>query len=103
MSRLLVITQKVDEADDLLGFFVSWLREFSAHFDRIDVITLGAGSYDLPANVHVHSLGKEQGATKLRQWFRCLRMLWRYTPTKGAVFCHMSPIFAIVAWPFALL
>lgn len=102
-KNLLIITQKVNETDDLLGFFVSWIAEFAKHFTRVDVIALGAGTYKLPANVHVHSLGKETGAAKLLQAIRMEKLLWKYTPECGAVFAHMSPIFAILAWPFAAL
>ena len=103
MSRLLIICQKVDENDDLLGFFVSWIAGFAAHFTEVDVITLGVGSYALPVNVRVHSLGKERGVPKWRQALYLVHLLWRYTPGHGAVFCHMSPIFAIVAWPLAAI
>ncbi len=101
MSRLLVITQKVDDADDLLGFFVGWLREFSKHYEQVSVIALGVGSYELPPNIQVYSLGKERGVPRWRQAFSALQLLWRLTPRGGAVFCHMSPIFAICAWPFS--
>lgn len=103
MKRLLIITQKVDETDDLLGFFVAWIGEFARSFEQVDVIALGVGAYTLPANVRVHSLGKERGVPKIRQWARFIRLLWRYTPSHGSVFAHMSPIFAIWAWPLARL
>jgi len=103
MSKLVIICQKVDETDDLLGFFVGWLREFAKHFDQVEVITLGKGEYNLPENVCIHSLGKERGAHK---WFWLPKMKWllfRHTRGASAVFCHMSPIFAVIAWPFARL
>jgi glycosyltransferase involved in cell wall biosynthesis len=100
-KRLLIITQKVDVTDDLLGFFVAWLRTFSEHFERIDVITLAQGPAELPANVHVHSLGKERGIAKWWQALHGARLLWQLTPKNGGVLCHMSPIFAILAWLFA--
>lgn len=103
IKHLLIFTQKVDETDDLLGFFVAWIREFSKYFEHVDVVTLAAGAYTLPEHVHVHSLGKEYGASKMVQAFRCLYFLWKCTPNGGGVFCHMSPIFAILAWPFARL
>ena len=102
-KSLLIITQKVDENDDLLGFFVSWIREFSGHFSRVDVITLGSGAYELPANVHVYSLGKESGTSKPLQAFRLVKLLLKYTRECDAVFAHMSPVFAILAWPFTAL
>jgi glycosyltransferase involved in cell wall biosynthesis len=102
-KRLLIIAQRVDESDDLLGFFVSWLREFSRHFDQVSVIALAAGEYDLPGNVLVYSLGKEQGAAKPLQALRAAKLLLRLVPRHDAVFAHMSPIFAILAWPFTFL
>lgn len=99
-KSLLIICQKVDDTDDLLGFFVSWLEEFSHHYSKVSVITLGTGHYDLPANVRVYSLGKESGKSKLHQAIRFKLLMLRLTGTHDAVFCHMSPIFAIAAWPF---
>ncbi len=103
MKHLLVITQKVDEEDDLLGFFSDWLREFARHFDRIFVITLAKGKINLPNNVVVYSLGKEQGLSRVRMLFRFYALLMRLTPMSDGVFAHMSPIFAIAAWPLTFL
>ncbi|HZZ99172.1 MAG TPA: glycosyltransferase family 4 protein, partial [Candidatus Paceibacterota bacterium] len=99
-KRLLIITQKVDSHDDLLGFFPSWIKEFSKHCEKVEVIAFSAGEYDLPSNVQVHSLGKDKGDSKLKQGMRMLNLLGRYVPESDAVFAHMSPIFAIIAWPF---
>jgi glycosyltransferase involved in cell wall biosynthesis len=104
MARsLLIICQKADETDDLLGFFPAWISEFAKHYERVEVVALGVGSHAVPANVRVHSLGKERGAPKIQQAVRMARLLWRHTPRHGAVFCHMSPVFAIIAWPLAVL
>jgi glycosyltransferase involved in cell wall biosynthesis len=100
MSRLLIICQKVDESDDLLGFFVSWIREFAKHYDRVTVIALGAGEVQLPDNVTVYSLGKESGVARWRRWLGLLNLLRREVKNHDAVFCHMSPIFAVAAAPF---
>lgn len=102
-KRLVIITQKVDEHDDLLGFFVGWIAELAKHFSHIDVITLGTGSYKLPDSVSVHSLGKEQGVPKLFQYARFFSLAARLIPGSVGVFAHMSPIFAVLAWPFALV
>lgn len=98
--KLLIITQKVDLGDDLLGFFNNWIKEFAKNFERIFIITLAKGGYDLPANVEVFSLGKESGASKSIQAFRFLKLLIRNIPKCDGIFAHMSPIFAISAWPF---
>lgn len=101
--NLLVITQKVDKNDDLLGFFVGWLREFSTNFDKVFVITLLEGEHDLPANVFVRSLGKEKGTPRLFRLLRFYFHLFRLVPRSDGVFAHMSPIFVIASWPLAFL
>src|SRR5574343_1529418 len=103
MKKLVIITQKVDSDDDLLGFFVEWISEFAKYFERIEVITLGVGRFNLPSNVFVHSLGKEHGGSKWRQALRFLNYMWRYGRGAHSIFAHMSPIFAVIAWPFAWL
>ena len=55
---------------------------------------------DLPA-VRVFSLGKEQGAGRSAQAARLGRALARTAPGAGAVFVHMVPRLAILAYPFA--
>ncbi len=101
MASIIIITQKVDENDDLLGSFIGWLGEFAKYFDRVRVITLAQGKHHLPANVSVHSLGKEVGRSKLFQFFKLYYLLIKYVPTSAGVFAHMSPIFAIAAAPVA--
>lgn len=102
-KRLVIITQHVDEHAGLMSFFVSWIAELARRFDRIDVITLEQGRYHLPEHVHVHSLGKEHGSLKILRWIYALWLLGRYVPGSTGVFAHMSPIFAIIAWPFAVI
>jgi glycosyltransferase involved in cell wall biosynthesis len=102
-KNLLVITQKVDEDDDLLGFFIGWLREFSKRFDKVFVITLTKGRYTLPANVEVYSLGKEKNNSKIIRAWNFYKLLFRLTPKSGGIFAHMSPIFAVASWPIAVV
>ena len=60
MANLLIITKTVDENDQLLGFFIGWLREFAKKYDRINVLCLEKGSFSLPENIKVISLGKDR-------------------------------------------
>lgn len=101
--NLLIITQKVDDQDDLLGFFVEWIREFANHFEKIYVITLAKGNYTLPNNVTIASLGKEKKRSKFVQAFLFFWHSFKFTPKVDGVFAHMSPIFAIAAWPLAVI
>ena len=103
MSNLLIITQKVDINDDLLGFFGDWIKEFAKNFEQVFVITLAKGAYDLPYNVEVLSLGKETGVSKIVQAVKFFWFLFKYVPRCDGIFAHMSPIFAVTAWPAAAL
>ncbi len=58
--KLLILTQKINKNDDILGFFHGWVAEFAKHCEKITVIALEVGEYALPNNVKVLSLGKEQ-------------------------------------------
>ena len=57
--KLLILTQKMDKNDDLLGFFHNWVSEFAKKCEKVTVISLGIGEYSLSDNVKVLSLGKE--------------------------------------------
>jgi len=99
-KNLLIITQKVDANDDLLGFFPAWIGEFARHYEHVSVIALGAGETRLPSNVTVYSLGKERGNSKFFRLITFYKLLFTLVPKSNAIFAHMSPIFAIAAWPF---
>ncbi len=101
--RLLIITQKVDKNDDLLGSFHTWLDRLGKATNHVDVITLYKGTYDLPSNVHVYSLGKERHYPKWLQGLRFYYYLLRLTPRATKLFAHMSPIFLVAAAPVAWL
>jgi glycosyltransferase involved in cell wall biosynthesis len=103
MKNLLIITQKVNADDDLLGFFVGWLNEFSKNFDNVFVITLEKGNYDLPPNVLVYSLGKEKNNSKITRAYNFYKWLFKLAPKSDGIFAHMSPIFVVASWPVAVL
>jgi len=60
VNKILILTQKVDKEDDLLGFFHGWLEKLASHYEKIIVICLQRGLHTLPRNVKVMSLGKEE-------------------------------------------
>lgn len=99
--KLLVITQKVNENDPILGFFCKWIEKFAKYFDKAEVIALEIGKYNLPVNVSLHSLGKEQGYGKLR----CILQLAAYSLQLkyDFVFVHMNPEYiALFGWYWKL-
>ena len=88
--RLLILTQKVDKNDDLLGFFHGWLIEFAKNYDHVTVLCLGKGEYSLPDNVEVLSLGKETGVSNVAYVRNFYRYIWQKRYAYDAVFVHMN-------------
>lgn len=112
--RLLILTQKVDVHDPVLGFFHLWIEEFAKHCEQVTVIALGVGEYHLPQNVRVFSLGKEQQLRKrtdlenlrrsvlgehlrkIKYLARFYALIWRERKNYDAVFVHMNPVYAVL-------
>ncbi len=97
--KLLVITQKVDQNDGYFGFFHDWLLETAKQSEMLTVISLEVGSYDLPKNVKVISLGKENGRSLIRYVTRFLSTCLKYRNDYTHVFAHMSPLYVILGAP----
>ncbi len=97
--RLLIITQKVDKNDDIMGFFHEWIRHISKEVDSIRVICLTAGENDLPENVKVYSLGRENGYPRIVQaflfYFYAIKSLFNV----DGVFVHMAPEYVRALYP----
>lgn len=96
--KLLVITQKVDEQDGVLGFFHRWLTQLAKHFDFVTVICLGKGEYHLPSNVRVLSLGKERGVSKFAYILNFYKYIWSERNNYDAVFVHMNQEYILLGW-----
>ncbi len=96
MRKLLIITQKVDRDDSVLGFFHGWILSLAEKFDQITVICLWEGRHDLPGNVSVLSLGKEAGASKIKYLRKFFKYIWREREQYNTVFVHMNKIYVIL-------
>ncbi len=118
--KLLITTQKVDKNDDVLGFFHSWIAEFAKHCQKLTVICLQKGEYDLPSNVKVLSLGKEKYINSpnfsfvtfsprgcwgafIRRFALLLKFyqyIWRERKNYEAIFVHMNPEYVVLGGLF---
>ena len=88
--KLLIITQKVDVNDPILGFFHGWIEELSKHCESIVVICLYEGKYHLPENVRVLSLGKEKGESRMKYLWNFYEYIWKELENYDKVFVHMN-------------
>jgi glycosyltransferase involved in cell wall biosynthesis len=94
--RLLICTQAVDQNDPVLGFFCRWIEEFATRCEHIHVICLNEGKHTLPANVSVHSLGKESGRSRVKYLARFFRYSWSLHGEYDAVFVHMNEQYVLL-------
>lgn len=103
--RLLVVTQGVDLDDPVLGFFHAWLLGLAAHSATVEAICLKEGRHHLPANVRVHSLGKERGRkNKLIYALHFFALAWRLRSRYDAVLVHMNEEYILIfGWLWRVL
>ncbi|OGH77839.1 MAG: hypothetical protein A3G08_01460 [Candidatus Magasanikbacteria bacterium RIFCSPLOWO2_12_FULL_47_9b] len=94
--NLLIMTQKVDASDPILGFFDRWIDAFAAHCPSVTVLCLEEGTHDLPSSVRVFSLGKEKKQSRLRYLLRFYRLIIRERSRYDAVFVHMNPEYVVL-------
>lgn len=99
MRNLLIICQKVDTDDDVLGFFHGWISHIAPLCNTVNVITLSRGRVELPLNVSVVSLGKEKGRSKLFQAIKFYFHLFQMLPKSDGVFVHMAPEYVRAMYP----
>jgi glycosyltransferase involved in cell wall biosynthesis len=97
--KFLIITQKVNKADPVLGFFHRWIYEFSKKCDKVIVLCLEKGAYDLPQNVEVVSMGKEIGGSKISYLSAFFKAIWGKRNEYDSVLVHMNPIYCILGFP----
>ncbi len=103
--RLLMLTQKVDRDDWLLGFTHGWVEALARHprVERVEVVCLELGAHDLPPNVHIRSMGRERGYGRLRVVVEAQRAVRAAIGQVDVVLAHMVPRYALVAAPCARL
>jgi len=95
--KLLVITQVMDTKHPVLGFFHRWIIELAKHVEQIHVIALQVGEYNLPENVSVVSLGKEEGVSKFVRIKKFYSQVFSLRKEYDHVFVHMNPEYIVLA------
>ena len=97
--KLLIITQKVDIDDPILGFFHRWIIEFAKHCESVVVVCLEKGRNELPASVKILSLGKEEKESRLQYMRHFYRYIRQERKNYDAVFVHMNPEYVVLGGP----
>ena len=101
--RWVMVTRKLDPADDRAGFVMRWVETLAARVEHLDVVCQESANPPLPENVTAHSMGKETGAGRMAQAGRFTAHLRRTISRADGVFCHMIPRYVLFAAPWARL
>jgi len=99
--RILLFNLATDARDPALGFASRWLAALAARVEFIHVVTMRAGEFAAPANVRVHSVGKEKGYSEPRralEFYRLMTRILRHDRI-DVCFSHMMPLFTVLAAP----
>lgn len=98
--KLLILTQKMDRDDPILGFFHNWVLKLSERFESIIVICLQKGNFDLPDNVAVFSLGKENGGNRIKYVWNFYKDILKFRNQYDSVFVHMNQEYILLGGLF---
>ncbi len=103
--NILFITQALDLDDTVLSTYHGWAAELAEHVEHMQAVCLKEGRHMLPANVQVHSLGKEKSRTSaMRYALRFLWLSWKLRHEYDAVFVHMNQEYILISgWLWKLL
>lgn len=97
--HLVFVTQQLDRDDPILGATVAKVRALAERVAELDVLCLGYGAHDLPANVRVTSFGAPTRFRRGLRYERVLAAVLRRRP--DALLAHMCPIYLVLAAPMA--
>ena len=92
--KILLLTQKIDQTDSLLGFFTNWVIEFARQAEKVTVICLELERHDL--TVPVFSLGKETGRSRFKYISNFYRLIVRERGNYDTVFVHMNQEYVLL-------
>ena len=96
--KLLILCQKINKNDPILGFFDRWVEVFSQKYEKTTVICLEKGESELPPSIPVLSLGKEKGNSRFQYLKNFFRYIWNERNNYDAVFVHMNQEYVILGW-----
>ena len=99
--KLLLITQRVDEHDSNLASHIRWIETLASMTESVSVIAQSVGTYHLPNNVRVYSLGKECGAGKWKQLWNFWRISGKLIVQTDAALILMAPLYILLLAPLA--
>ena len=86
----------MDRKDPVLGFFHEWVRRIASRGTKVIVVCLEKGEVDLPSDIKVFSLGKEEGLKDFGYVLRFYKYIWKFRKEYDSVFIHMNQEYSLL-------
>jgi glycosyltransferase involved in cell wall biosynthesis len=99
VRRLVFVTQQADPEHPVLGATAAQIAALAARVDEVLVLANGPVTAALPKNCRVVSFAAPTKAARTARYLRVLVPALARRPV--AVLAHMSPVYAVLAAPFA--
>ena len=105
--NVIFFVQYLDIEDDIRGFIHTWAAKLAERVNRLFIIALKVGKHNLmDRNIEIYSLGKEKGYRHFRRahyLYNFHKIMTRILSdnTVNVILTHMSPIFTVLAAPYA--
>lgn len=95
--NLLMITRKIDDHDERVGFVSDWIFEMAKNVNRLIIVCQEKGKLpEFPINVEIYSLGKERGKNKFSQIIKSQWLFLKLVKRVDGVFVHMIQHYTIL-------
>lgn len=98
-SGIVFVTQLLDPADPVLGFVHRYVRALTARFSPVTVVANEVRTAPADLDIEVRTLGKEDGAGRLRRGERYVAIIDELLRSKryAGVLAHMCPSYLNLA------
>jgi len=94
--KLLIFTQAFDRQDATLSVYHDWILAIAKAYEKVTIICLKKGEYEVPEHVTVLSLGKERGASRLQYVWNFYRYVFATRRSYDSVFVHMNQEYVLL-------
>ena len=101
--RILILVQKFDPNDSILGFLYTWFVKIARQIDELYIVTFEQRYTAFPKNTQVYSFGRELGYHKIRQLYNFNKTISEILLKRKVdlAFVLMCPEYVFLIAPYA--
>lgn len=102
--KLLMITQRVDPEDSVVGFAYVWINELRKHLKKVIVLCLKRSERVAIEGVEIYEI-KKRGGGRVAVFLNFVKYCWRavFNEKVNGILVHQCPIYVLLVYPIAKL